>query len=108
MDADTPSTGALQAADDQLGKLASSLLESLNKGGAESTEAPLDQIYHYFREKTWKKSTSEALLQTWSACALLLSEDLNPEVSIRPTKEGYWDNGRLDQRSKISRHRIQG
>ena len=80
------SKGATQAADDQLGKLAGSLLESLNKGGAEFIETPLEQLYHYFREKTWKKSSSDAFLQTWSACALLLDEDLNPEVRMRPFK----------------------
>jgi hypothetical protein len=81
---DMASPNALGATDGQLSKLTSSLLESLRKGDTQSIESPLEQIYHYFREKTWKQSPSEALLQTWSACGLLLDEDLGPEVSSRP------------------------
>jgi hypothetical protein len=84
MDEETASKGAITAADEQLGQLTGKLLETLQQGGAKSIEAPLEQIYHYFRGKTWKQSSSEALLQTWSACALLLDEDLTFEVRLEP------------------------
>lgn len=75
---------AIPAVDEHLGELASSLIQTLQQTGAESRETILEQIYHYFREKTWKQSSCKALLQVWLACALLLDEDLTSEVSRIP------------------------
>jgi len=89
MDDDTAFMSALPAVDEQLGQLASSLMQTLQQAGAGPKETVLEHIYHYFREKTWKQSSSDALLQTWSACALLLDEDLTSEVSRTPNQSGW-------------------
>jgi hypothetical protein len=81
MNGDTAVMNAIPAVDEHLGQLASSLFQTLQQAGAEPKETKLEHIYHYFRDKTWKQSSSDALLQTWSACALLLDEDLTSEVS---------------------------
>lgn len=83
MNDDTTFMSAIPAVDEHLGELASSLIQTLQQTGAESRETILEQIYHYFREKTWKQSSCKALLQVWLACALLLDEDLTSEACAR-------------------------
>jgi hypothetical protein len=109
MDDEPAPKGAIPATDEQLGQLAGKLLETLQQGGTESIDSLLEQIYHYFREKTWKQSSSEALLHTWSACALLLNEeDLSPEVREAEPKMINFSNARVDQLCKNGVDPIQG
>lgn len=70
-----------QGGDDVLGQLSTLLLEALKGGVSRSIDTSLQEIYQVFREKTWKKSSGVALLQTWSGCASTLELDLEPEVS---------------------------
>ena len=80
LDAMVESTSGPQGGDDILGHLSTSLLEALQTGDSSSIDTALHEIYQAFRERTWKKSSGEALLRTWSTCGSILELDLEPEV----------------------------